>query len=469
MPGTASQGAVDSTSAVWLVRLHYGSRVVDGPLLTDLYELNMASSYLRQDMKGMATFSLFVRSLPPGRSFLVAAGLGECLRWLEDLCFEEEDLAYVARLGLGDAAVEALRGLRFTGEVWAVPEGRIVFAEEPLAEVTAPIAEAQLAETFLLNQLTFQTTVASKAARCRIAADERVDLVEFGFRRAQGVEAAMTVARLTSMVGFVATSNVEACRRYGLSAAGTMAHSYVEAFGTELEAFRAFACDLPTATTFLVDTYDTAGGAKNAIRVIEELHLEARSGVRIDSGDLVASSRRVRQMLDEAGLEHVRIFVSGGLDEHDIERMLAAGAPIDAVGVGTRLAVSADAPYLDTAYKLVEYDGRPVMKLSLGKQSLPGAKQVFRSPGMRDLLALRSETGPEGSEALLERVMSGGRRLRPATSLEESRERFESDFAQLPAALKDLAASVPAPPARSEALERLTEEAASAAAEAGGP
>ncbi len=442
---------------------------MDGPLLTDLYELNMASSYVRQGMRGLATFSLFVRALPPSRSFLVAAGLEDSLRWLEALRFEESDLRHVSALGLDDAAVEALRGLEFTGEVWAVPEGRIVFADEPLAEVTAPIAEAQLAETFLLNQLTFQTAVASKAARCRIAADERVDLVEFGFRRAQGIEAAMNVARLTSLVGFVATSNVEACRRYGLTPAGTMAHSYVEAFPTELEAFRAFAYDLPAATTFLVDTYDTLGGTANAIRVIEELQIGERSGVRIDSGDLVDSSRRVRQMLDDAGLELVRIFVSGGLDEHDIARLVAAGAPVDAVGVGTRLAVSADAPFLDSAYKLVEYDGRAVMKLSPGKQTLPGAKQVFRSPGMRDVLSLRDEEGPEGAEALLERVMSGGRRLRPAPTLEDSRRHFESDLASLPVPLRNLASADAAPPERSAALQQLADEAASAATEAGGP
>lgn len=440
-----------------------------GPLLTDLYELNMASSFLRQNMTGSATFSLFVRTLPPGRAFFVAAGVEDCLAWLEELRFDEEHLAFVDELGLGAEAVEALRGLRFTGDVWAVPEGRIVFPEEPLIEVTAPIAEAQLAETYLLNRVTFQTAVASKAARCRIAADGRVDLVEFGFRRAQGIEAALTVARLTSVVGFVATSNVEACRRYGLVPAGTMAHSYVEAFPTELEAFRAFARDLPGSTTFLVDTYETAGGTANAIRVIKELQIEARSGVRIDSGDLVAFAQQVRHLLDEAGLDRVRIFVSGGLDEHDIAHLVASGAPIDAAGIGTRLAVSSDAPYLDSVYKLVEYDGRPVMKLSPGKQTIPGAKQVFRSPGMRDLLALRDEAGPEGAEKLLERVMSAGRRTSPASSLEDSRGRFESDFAQLPAGLKDLEATGQTIPERSSALKRLTDEVASAAAEAGRP
>ncbi len=440
-----------------------------GSLLTDLYELNMASSYLRRAMNGVATFSLYVRRLPPGRAFLVAAGIEECLSWLEELRFDDEELEYLSVLGFDGTTLEAFRRLRFTGELWAVPEGRIVFAEEPLAEVSAPIAEAQLAETFLLNQLTFHTAIASKAARCRLAADGRVGLVEFGFRRTQGIEAAMSVARLTALVGFAATSNVEAARRYGLAPAGTMAHSYVEAFPTEREAFRAFASDLPSATTFLVDTYDTLGGVTHAIEVTKELGIESRAAVRLDSGDLVALSYEARRMLDEAGLQSVGIFVSGGLDERDIERMLGAGAPIDAVGVGTRLGVSADAPYLDSAYKLVDYDGRPVMKLSAGKVTLPGAKQVFRAPGMHDVLGLRSEAVPAGAEPLLEHMMSVGRRVVVSATLESSRGRFERDLEQLPASLKDLDAPAPDGPEVSRALRALAEEATVNARRARGP
>ena len=236
-----------------------------GALLTDLYELNMAASYLRRDMTGAATFSLFVRRLPVERGFLVAAGLEDCLDILEAFSFDEGELAYLAILGFDDAAIERFANLRFTGEVRAVPEGRIVFADEPLLEVTAPIAEAQLVETILLNQMTFQTTLASKAARCRLAGRGQVELVEFGFRRTQGLEAGMAVARGSAMVGFSATSNVEAARRYGLRPAGTMAHSYIEAFATELEAFEAFARDFPGRTTFLVDTYDTLEGVARAI------------------------------------------------------------------------------------------------------------------------------------------------------------------------------------------------------------
>jgi nicotinate phosphoribosyltransferase len=439
-----------------------------GSLLTDLYELNMASSYLRRGMTGTATFSLFIRQLPAGRAFLVAAGIGECLSWLEELCFERDELEYLSGLGFDDESIEAFGGLRFTGDVWAVPEGRVVFAGEPLAEVSAPIAEAQLPETFLLNKLTFNTAVASKAARCRLAAGTKVGLVEFGFRRTQGIEAAMGVARVSAMVGFGATSNVEACRLFGLTAAGTMAHSYVEAFPTEREAFRAFASDLPGAATFLVDTYDTAEGVGNAIEVTNELGIEARAGIRLDSGDLVASAFEARRLLDEAGLPSVRIFVSGGLDERDIARLIEAGAPIDAVGVGTRLGVSADAPYLDSAYKLVDYDGRPVMKLSVGKVTLPGAKQVFRAPGMRDVLGLRSEPAPGGSEPLLEHVMSQGLRLAAPATLESSRERFEHDLEQLPASLRDLDAPPGEGPEVSAALRALAEQATANARRAGG-
>lgn len=409
-----------------------------GALLTDLYELNMAASFLRRQMNGVATFSLFVRRLPPTRSFLVCAGIGSCLEWLENFGFTGPDLEYLTRIGFNSDDVEAFSELRFTGEVRAVAEGSIVFADEPLLEVRAPIAEAQLAETYLLNQVTFQSAVASKAARCRIAADGRVDLVEFGFRRTHGTEAGCEVARLSSIVGFSATSNVEAARRYGLTPAGTMAHSYIEAFPTEIEAFRAFAEDVPRSATFLVDTYDTLQGVRDAITVIKELDLGSQAAVRIDSGDLVELTRAARDLLDGSGLRSVKIFLSGGLDEHDIARLLQAGAPFDAAGIGTRLGVSADAPYLDTVYKLVEYDGRPVVKLSTGKATMPGAKQVFRGAGLSDHLGLRDEEAPPETEPLLERVMVDGRRISDPPGLEEARRRFESDLAELAPPLRDL-------------------------------
>ncbi|HXF37573.1 MAG TPA: nicotinate phosphoribosyltransferase [Actinomycetota bacterium] len=429
-----------------------------GGLLTDLYELNMAASYLRRGMVEPATFSLFVRDLPPSRGFLVAAGLEPCLAFLEGFGFEEDDLRYLSEtLGYDDATIEAFRDLRFDGEVWAVPEGRVVFANEPLLEVTAPIPVAQLVETYLLNQVTFQTTIASKAARCRLAA-RGADLVDFAFRRTQGVAAAMAVARTTAIVGFAATSNVEAARRYGLRATGTMAHSFVEAFPTEEDAFRAFARDFPDRVTFLVDTYDTLNGVRTAIRVIRELGLSDRLGIRLDSGDLLSLSRAARELLDEAGLSSVRILASGGLDEEEIEALTRAGAPIDGYGVGTRMGVSADVPYLDSVYKLVEYAGRPVVKLSTAKVTLPGRKQVHRGPE-GDTVALREEDPPPGAEPLLVPVMRDGRRLGPPATLAESRARFEADLERLPEEARRIRDPVAPRPAISAALRELAERA----------
>jgi nicotinate phosphoribosyltransferase len=398
-------------------------------LLTDLYELRMAASFRRRGMRGSATFSLFVRGLPPERGFLVACGLDGCLDYLEGLAVDDDDLDALITLGLDDLTVEALAGLRFTGDVWAVPEGRAVFAGEPLLEVTAPIAEAQVVETYLLNQVTFATAIASKAARSRLAAGD-AGLVDFAFRRTHGGEAAMTVARASAIAGFGATSNVEAARRFGLRVAGTMAHSYVEAFPTEEDAFRTFAEDNPTNTVLLVDTYDTRTGVQKAIDVIKDLDLGATAGVRIDSGDLAALAREARRMLDDAGLIETQIFASGGLDEYAIADLVTARAPIDAFGVGTKMGVSQDAPSLDSVYKLVEYDGRPVMKLSPGKQTTPGPKQVFRAPD-GDVIGLREEPAPPRSEPLLVPVMHNGQRTHHE-SIDDAKQRFASDLAHLP-------------------------------------
>src|SRR4051794_13437530 len=413
----------------------------------------MAASFRRRGMNASATFSLFVRALPPERGFLVACGLDSCLDYLEGLAVDDDDLAALTGLGLDDLTVEALAGLRFTGDVWAVPEGRVVFAGEPLLEVTAPIAEAQLVETYLLNQLTFATTIASKAARCRIAAGD-AGLVDFAFRRTHGEEAAMTVARASAIVGFAATSNVEAARRFGLRAVGTMAHSYVEAFASEGEAFRAFAEDNPAATVLLVDTYDTGIGVQRAVEVIGQLGLGATAGIRIDSGDLAASAFDARRMLDAAGLTQTQIFASGGLDEYAIADLVAEGAPIDSYGVGTNMGVSADAPTLESVYKLVEYDGRPVMKLSTGKASTPGPKQVFRG-AEGDVIGLRDETPPADTEALLVPVMERGRRIHRESIL-EARQRFESDLRLLPAVSLRTRNASPPPVRLSPAADTLT-------------
>jgi nicotinate phosphoribosyltransferase len=402
-------------------------------LVTDLYELNMAASYLRRGMVGPATFSLFVRSLPPQRGFLVAAGLEDCLAYLEALAFTPADLDWLGQHGFDDRAVDALSRLRFTGDVVAIPEGRVVLPNEPLLEVTAPLPEAQLVETFLLNQVTFQTAVATKAARCRLAAGD-IELVDFALRRTHGTEAGQAVARASAIAGFVATSNVDAARRYGLAVAGTMAHAYIEAFPTERDAFRAFAEDFPGRTTFLVDTYDTLGGVAAAIDVIRERGLSEHLAVRLDSGDVSALAREARRLLDDAGLPHVQIFVSGGLDEDDLERFRAEQAPIDGAGIGTLMGVSADAPYLESVYKMVAHDGQPVAKLSTGKATLPGPKQVWRrTPIEADLLTTRGEDGPAGHEPLLLPVMRAGRRVGPMDTIERARQRLTRDLDGLPA------------------------------------
>lgn len=427
-------------------------------LVTDLYELNMAASYLRRHMVGPATFSLFVRKLPPGRGFLVAAGLEDCISHLASLRFEDADLAWLRGAGFDDDALEGFHELRFTGELWAVPEGHVVLANEPILEVTAPIAEAQLVESALVNHVTFQSAVATKAARCRLAAPG-IALVDFALRRTHGIEAAMAVARLSAIAGFVATSNVEAARRFGLQAAGTMAHSYVEAFTDEVEAFRAFAQQFPDRTTFLVDTYDTLTGVRAAIAVIGELGLRSGLGIRLDSGDLVGLSRAARRLLDDAGLGDVAIFVSGGLDEHDLARFAAEAAPIDAAGIGTQLGVSGDAPSLDSAYKLVAYGDRPVMKLSANKATLPGAKQVWRagSPAA-DVLALRGESGPVGHEPLLVPVMQGGERIGAPEPIDAIAARLASDLATLPPRARDLLEPAAPTVTVSDELAALTRE-----------
>jgi len=425
-----------------------------GALLTDLYELNMAASYLRRDMTGPATFSLYVRNLPPNRGFLVAAGLQACLDALESFSFDEDELGYLRTIGFDDQDVEAFRGVRFDGEVWAVAEGRIVHAGEPIMEITASLPAAQLVETLLLNQVTLHTTVATKAARYRLAAPDK-DLVDFAFRRTHGRDAAMAVARNSAIVGFTSTSNVEAARLYGLDAAGTMAHSFIEAFPSEIDAFRAYAEDHPERTTFLVDTYDTMHGVAKAIEVVQQMQLTGRLGIRLDSGDLLELSRGARMLLDDAGLTQVRIFASGGLDELEVRDLVAEGAPLDAFGIGTQMGVSADAPFVDSVYKLVDFDGRPVLKLSAGKATAPGSKQVWRGPD-GDVLSLRDEPGMTGAEPLLEPVMRDGVRAGSAPSIEGMRSRFAADLIALPDGARLLRDATPVEVRYSDALVALT-------------
>jgi nicotinate phosphoribosyltransferase len=426
---------------------------------TDLYEVTMAMSYLREGMTAPATFSLFVRDLPPERGFLVTAGLESALDHLSGFHVGPEDVdTFAAALHRPRRDLEPLLGLEFTGRVRAVPEGRVVLAGEPLLEVTAPLPEAQLVETYLLNQLTHQTAVASKAARCALAAAGR-PLVDFSLRRTHGPQAGFQAARLGALAGFAGTSNVAAATALGIPAVGTMAHSYVEAFASEEDAFRAFARAHPGPVTLLVDTYDTEEGVRAAARVLCDLDLAARgrgSAVRLDSGDLGSLAVRARSVLDHAGLPGVRIVVSGGLDEYAVDDLVRSGAPIDTYAVGTRVGVAADAPYLDSAYKMVEYDGRPVMKLSSAKVTAPGAKQVFRRRGCADVIGLADEERPDGAVALLETVMRNGRRTRRPSTLDECRARCADDMAELPSSARRIRAPVAPRAAPSERLTALT-------------
>lgn len=433
-------------------------------LLVDLYELTMVDAYRRHGMADRpATFSLFVRSLPDERNLLVAAGLGDVLDWLEQLRFGRDELEVLRRATpLPDETIDRLAELRFTGTVRAVPEGTPVFADEPILEVDAPIAEAQLAESFLLNQITVQTTLASKAVRCREAAGGGA-VIDFAMRRTHGIDAAMKLGRVARLVGLAGTSNVAAADRYGLPASGTMAHSFVQAFEHELDAFRSYADTYGDATVLLVDTYDTARGVERAIAVAHEMRGTGRSirGIRLDSGDLAALSRSARRRFDEEGLDDLAIFASGGLDEHAIATLVADDAPIDGYGVGTSLAVSADAPDLESVYKLAAFDGHPVRKTSTGKQSLPGAKQVWRRDDWSsDVIALADEDPPSGAHRpLLETVMVDGRRTDAgAISLAEANDRFESRWAEVPAELRAVDRRHEHPVELADGLRRLIAE-----------
>ncbi|MEU5736632.1 nicotinate phosphoribosyltransferase [Streptomyces tendae] len=423
---------------------------------TDLYEVTMALSYLLEDMSRPATFSLFVRDLPPERGFLVSAGIEPALDFLSTFRITSADVEdFASALHRPHADLSPLCGTTFTGEVRAIPEGRVVFAGEPLLEVTAPLAQAQLVETFLLNQVSHQTAVASKAVRSVLAAAGR-PVIDFSLRRTHGTSAGMQAARTAALTGFAGTSNVAAAVRWGLPASGTMAHSYIEAFPDEETAFRAFARAHRGPVTFLVDTYDSVRGVRTAARVLRDLGQGPGCAVRLDSGDLDDLARRARAELDRAGLPDVRVVASGGLDEYEVDALTRSGAPIDVYAVGTRVGTSADAPYLDSAYKLVEYDGRPVMKLSSAKVTSPGRKQVFRRPGGDDVIALRDEPAPAGAEPLLRTVMRNGRRLGPPDTLPEGHARLTTDLASLPADAVRIRAPRPARAVFSERLSELT-------------
>lgn len=407
-------------------------------LFTDLYELTMAQAYWQSGQTGPGTFSLFLRKNPPDRAYFVFAGLPDVLDYLESFRFAPSDMAYLRSLNRFDEAfLQFLSQLRFTGNVRAMPEGSIFFINEPVIEVTGPVIEAQLVETFVLNQINLQTILATKASRVVYAARGR-QVIDFAARRAHGVEAANKFARAGYLTGFDGTSNTMAGVLYGIPVSGTMAHSFVTSFTSESESFRHFARSFPDASTFLVDTYDTLEGTKKAALVAQEMKIQGRrlQAIRLDSGDLLDLSRKARAVLDEAGLLDVQIFASGGLDEFQVDELVQAGAPIDGFGVGTKVGVSADAPWTDCAYKLVEYAGRPVLKLSTKKQTLPGSKQVTRlydasGDFLKDIVGCAGEF-PKGAETLLGEVMRCGTRLRSDQTLDEVRQRFRQQFARLP-------------------------------------
>ncbi|HJO36535.1 MAG TPA: nicotinate phosphoribosyltransferase [Gammaproteobacteria bacterium] len=429
----------------------------DHALLTDLYELTMMQAYYRESMTDNAVFSLFFRRLPAGRNYVLACGLGAVLDYLQNLHFTQDDLDYLATQSrFGDDFLHWLGALRFTGAVRAVPEGSVVFPQEPLLEISAPLPQAQLVESYVMNQMHLQSVLASKAARVVAAAAGR-PVVDFGMRRMHGADAALQGARAYHIAGLAGTSNVLAGKRYGIPITGTMAHSYVQAHADEMSAFRAFTRSYPQ-TTLLVDTYDTLAGVRRVIALAAELGADFNvQAIRLDSGDLAGLARRSRQLLDAAGLQHVKIMASGGLGEEKIAGLLAQGAPIDGFGVGTHMGVSEDAPTLDLAYKLTEYAGTGRLKDVPGKPILPGPKQVYRQcergEMTGDVITRADEHHP--GRPLLRQVMAHGRIVAPdAVDLATARARAAAELAALPAAQRALAPAGTSYPVHvSEALQ----------------
>ena len=412
------------------------------PLFADLYELTMAASYFQQKSFAEATFSLFIRDTM-ARNYFVAAGLEEVLGALESFHFSQEEIEYLNQTRMFHADfIKYLESLQFTGDVHAMPEGTVFFANEPILEVTAPIIEAQLIETYLINTIGSQTIFCSKAARCVHAAQGR-PLIDFSLRRTQGQDAGLKVARSAAIAGFVGTSNVLAGKRYRIPVSGTMAHSFISTFAHEIDAFYAYAETFPNNAVFLIDTYDTIEGAKKAAEVALDMKRRGYGlvGVRLDSGDMADLSRRVREILDEAGLADVKIYASSGFDEFEIDDLIAKGARIDAFGVGTKVGVSADAPYLDIVYKLVKFNNRNVRKLSPGKVTLAGDKQIFRKTAeaymVEDIIGLREERLTDHSPLLIP-VMADGKCRVKSPSLKSIQAFFKKNFSALPECYKSI-------------------------------
>ena len=412
-------------------------------LFTDLYQLTMAQAYYRSGQSAEATFSLFFRRFPTNRAYYVFCGLETAVDYLENFAFSPDDIASLKDRGVfDDGFLDFLSDLRLTCSVRAMDEGQVFFPSEPVMEVSGPVIECQLVETALINLVNLESMLATKAARVIDAAGDRT-VADFSARRTHGIDAAFGMARASYIAGFAGTSNVGAAIRLGIPMLGTMAHSYVSSFDDEAEAFRQYALSFPDSSTFLVDTYDTLTGVKNAITVALEMEAAGHSlrAVRLDSGDIDDLSRRARALLDDAGLHHVQVFASGGLDEYSIDRLVNAGAPIGGFGVGTRAGTSADAPFTDFVYKLVEYDNQPVMKLSEGKATLPGPKQVFRvyddSGRMTgDIIHHADEPPPAECRPLLKPVMENGIRTHALPSLDEVRSFHADRMRELPDELR---------------------------------
>lgn len=434
---------------------------LSSPLLTDLYQLSMLQAYYAEGMRDTAVFELFIRKLPRERNFLVAAGLEQVLEFVERLRFGEEELGWIQRSGqFRPEFVGHLAGLRFTGDIHAIAEGTVFFPDEPVLRVTAPLPEAQLLETRVLNLLHFQTMVASKAARCVLAGGGK-RLIDFGLRRAHGAEAGLLAARASYLAGFDGTSTVLAGPAFGIPAFGTMAHSFVQAHASETEAFERFAEVFPENAVLLIDTYDTVEGARKVVELAARLR--ARNirirGVRLDSGDLGVLAKEVRGVLDAGGLGGAMIFASGNLDEYRVAALVGSGAPIDSFGIGTSLVTSADLPYLDAVYKLEEYAGRARRKRSAAKATWPGRKQVYRRYRIDGTLAgdlVTLETDRQAGEPLLHPVMQAGKRLSRPT-LQVARRHAAEQLRRLPAALRSLAPATPYPVEIAPALKALAD------------
>jgi len=433
-------------------------------LFTDFYELTMCASYFDNKKFEPATFDLFIRRLPENRGYLLFAGLEQVLLYLKTVKFTEEHLSYLKKQGFNKEFLGYLRNFRFTGDVWAAPEGTVAFPCEPLIRVTAPIIEAQLVETFLLNTVNLQTTIATKASQVVNTAKGKA-IIEFGLRREHGVDAGMKVARSSYIAGCQGTSNVLAGLAYGIPVFGTMAHSFVMSYEKEIDAFRAFARTFPNKSTLLIDTYDDIAGAEKAAIIAKELEEQGfrLNGVRLDSGDLAEISKKVRRLLDAKGLQYVRIFASGDLDEFKIADLLKKGAKIDAFGVGTKMGTSADKPYVDVIYKLCETmnaDGSfaPIMKLSEGKVTLPGRKQVYRFKDAngnfeKDMIALADEK--VDGEPLMVKVMEKGEITYDLPSLSDIRATAAENVSRLPEKYKMVTGAPEYPVELSQDLEKL--------------